>query len=288
MLPVAALSLVSLGYGQDQLPVVPAQVPTPAPAVLENKGKPMELAYQCTAEDIRWAGLACTDEDPCPIYLDLEASEAAGNRIVVAGNIHSDAATLYSVLLTSEDNGSTWTEPQARIRGAALDRIQFANSETGWISGQTVSPLPEDPFLLGTTDGGKTWRQQSIFSEGRFGSIQQFYFDSKLDGGLIIDQGPSAEGERYARFESRDGGDSWTIREANRRLLTLKHPAAPPAVWRVQADAATHSFHIEHRQGTRWASVASFAVRLAPCKPVEPGGLDPAPDPAGSRLPPAR
>ena len=59
----------------------------------------------------------------------------------------------------------------------ALDRIQFLDSEKGWISGEELSPLPQNPFLLVTSDGGKTWKRRPIFNEeaeSRFGAIQQF------------------------------------------------------------------------------------------------------------------
>jgi photosystem II stability/assembly factor-like uncharacterized protein len=111
-------------------------------------------------------------------------------RIFAAGNIHSSAVTLYSVLLASEDAGHTWREAYERIRGASLDRIQFLDAELGWTSGQALSPLPQDPFLLLTSDGGKTWRQRVIFSESRVGSIQQFHFSARDSGSLIIDRGP--------------------------------------------------------------------------------------------------
>src|SRR5579864_9221096 len=124
---------VCLGFaawGQDQ-PPVPA-----SPVVLENTGKPMLLPFSCTNEDILWAGLACTEEEPCPIYLELSATEAVGSRILAAGNIHSDTVTLYSVLLGSEDAGHTWSEAHERIRAAALDRFQVLDGENGWISGE--------------------------------------------------------------------------------------------------------------------------------------------------------
>jgi hypothetical protein len=49
--------------------------------------------------------------------------------------------------------------------------------------------------------------------------------------------------------------------------MRLKMPAAPSPEWRVRADAASKSFHLEHRQGQRWTSVAAFAVNLGGCKP---------------------
>ena len=247
--------------------------PPAAPPVLENQGKPMSLAFQCTPEDIDWAGLTCSAEDPCPVYLELSAVESVGQRIFAAGNIHSATVTLYSALLASDDAGQTWREAHPRIRGAGLDRIDFIDAESGWTTGQLLFPLPQDPFLLVTSDGGKTWRQRSIFSESResrFGTIQQLSFSSRRDGTLIVDRGPGSDGDRYEAFESSDGGDSWTIKQTSTKPIPLKLPVAKPPEWRLRSDGPSQSFHVEHRQGERWVKVAAFSVKLGACKPPEP------------------
>jgi hypothetical protein len=264
---IAVTALVAQSPPQQTQQAPQPQAAAPAAVVLENDGKPITLPFHCTAEDIHWAGLACSEDEPCPIYLELSAIGSGGGGIFAAGNIHSDTVTLYSVLLATEDAGHTWREAGDRVRGAALDHIQFFDALTGWISGQTVFPIPQDPFFLLTTDGGKTWRQQPVFNDSHFGSIQQFYFDSKTSGYLIIDQGPGADGGRYARFESPTGGETWSIREESNKPLQLSRTAAPPPNLRIRADGATHAFRIERRQGERWSTLASFAVRLPACKP---------------------
>ncbi len=247
----------------------PQQVapPAAAPPVFQNDGKPILLPFQCTAEDVRWAGLACSEDEPCPVYLELSAAEGMGNHIFAAGNIHSDTVTLYSVLLSSEDAGHTWRAAGDAFRGAGLDHIQFLDPLTGWISGQTLFPIPQDPFFLLTTDGGATWRAKPIFDESHFGSIQQFWFDSKTTGSVILDQGPGGDSERYARYDSLDGGETWLLKEQSKKPLQLKRAGAGAPSWRVRAEAATRSYRIEHRQGERWISIAAFAVRLPACKP---------------------
>src|SRR5579859_7216515 len=131
----------------------------PEPPTLENTGKPILLPFHCTDDDIQWAGLSCSAEEPCPVYLELTAVEAIGTKLFAAGNIHAQTITLYSVLLASDDAGHTWREVYQRIRGAGLAPLQFADFQNGWASGEALSPLPQDPFLLITSDGGKTWRQ---------------------------------------------------------------------------------------------------------------------------------
>ncbi len=251
--------------------------------VFNFTGKPIALPMQCTMDDIQWAGLSCTEDDPCPMYLELSAVDAIGPKIFVAGNIHSQSVTLASVFLGSEDGGQTWRELHARIRGAGLDRIHFFDPETGWVSGEVLSPLPQDPFVLVTTDGGKTWRQRAIFSEtreSRYGMVQQFFFSTKSSGRLVVDRGQGSDGDRYELYESPDGGDSWSIREtSNKPLQIAKAAQAGPTDWRLRADRASQSFHIEHRQGERWSNVAAFAIKLNPCKPGVPAEENPAPAP---------
>src|SRR5438477_10888462 len=106
LVPILLGALAALA--QDQPPATPPAPTTPAdptaPPVLENTGKPMLAPFQCSEEDIRSAGLACSEEDPCQVYLELAALLAAGNRIFAAGNIHAESATLYSILLGSDDS----------------------------------------------------------------------------------------------------------------------------------------------------------------------------------------
>ena len=263
--------MIAAVRAQEPPPVPPAPAPV-SPPVLENTGKPVAVPFQCSLEDIQAAGLSCSEDDPCPIYLELTAVESVGGRILAAGNIHSAAVTLSTLLLASEDDGRTWREVAGRIRAAGLDRIQFVDLETGWASGETLSPLAQDPFLLVTSDGGKTWRQRAVFSESResrFGSIQQFFFTAKDSGTLIVDRGQGSDGDRYELYESPNAGESWDVKETSNKPLRLKRTAVPSSEWRVRADARSQSFHIEHRQGAGWSTVTAFAVKLTPCRPPQ-------------------
>jgi hypothetical protein len=260
-------------WAQDQPPVTAGNPPVAAaPVVLENSGKPMLLPFACTPDDVQWAGLSCLEDAPCPIFLELTAATSEGDRFFATGNIHSVAVTLYSVLLGSEDAGRTWQEIHPRIRGAGLDHLQFVDTQAGWAAGQQLFPLPQDPFVLLTSDGGKTWRQQSILNENtenRFGSILEFRFGSKTSGGVVIDRGQGGDAGRYALFESPNGGETWQIKEESSKPLHLKPASTEPAEWRVRADAPSESFHLERRLGDRWISRAAFAVKIGACKPPE-------------------
>jgi hypothetical protein len=244
--------------------VTPSQEAPP----LRYEGKPLLVPPRCTDEDITWAGLSCSEEEPCPIYLELTAVEAVGNKIFAIGNIHSTTVTLYSILLASDDAGTTWREAHDRIRGAGLEHLQFIDFETGWIGGQLLSPLPQDPFLLITNDGGKSWRQRNLFAESRFGSILHLWFSAKNSGSIVVDRGQGAEGSRYELYESPNAGETWMVRETSDRPIKLKRGPSGPSGWRIRADAASKSFRIEHQvQGDRWTAVASFLVPIGHCVP---------------------
>jgi hypothetical protein len=237
---------------------------------LTYTGTPLKLPFQCTNEDMEWAGMSCNEEEPCPVYLELAAVESVGNRIFVAGNIHSSAVTLYSVLLASDDGGRTWAEPYDRIRGVDLDHIQFIDFENGWVSGQVLVPVAQDPFLLITSDSGKTWRRRPVFGESRAGTITQFRFTSRTSGSLLIDRSQSGDDSRYELYESMTGGESWMLRETNDKPIRMKQAFIPNTDWRIHADGPSKSFRVEKRQGEKWNALASFAVPFATCKPAEP------------------
>jgi len=175
-------------------------------------------------------------------------------------------------LLGSEDAGREWQEISPRIRGASLDHLQFVDAAAGWAAGQELFPLPQEPFVLGTTDGGKNWTRHAVLAdeaESRFGSILEFHFGSKMSGDLVIDRGQGSGAGRYARFESPSGGETWQIKEESSKPLRVKAPPAEPVDWRVRADGASGSFQLERRLGDRWISRASFAVQIGACKSPE-------------------
>jgi photosystem II stability/assembly factor-like uncharacterized protein len=232
---------------------------------LVNTGKPMRVPFECTADDTQAAGLSCSDEEPCPVYLELASVEVAGNRIFLPGNLHTPAATLYSMLLASEDGGSTWTEPFARLRSSGLDQVQFVDFQNGWISGANLQGAPRDPFLLITTDGGKTWRQRPIFEESRVASVERFWFDTREEGAMLVDA--RLDDGRRELYETRTGGESWALQQASSGPIAFPRTREPGASgWRVRVDAATHSFALEKSQGEQWTRIASFLVDAGACK----------------------
>jgi len=287
-----ALAAVFCAAAQVPAPPAPGQADgkaaeTPAERpVLQNIGKPMIVQYRCSEDDIRSAGLSCTREDPCPLYLELSSVESVGNRIFLVGNIHSPSTTLSSVLLASDDAGKTWGEPHERIRAAGLDRIQFIDFQNGWISGELLHPLPRDPFLLITSDGGQIWRAHPIFPEPRFGFVQQFWFSSRTNGSLVLDQGQSGESGRYEMYETANAGETWMARQTSERPLQMKRLGGTPNEdWRLRADAATKSYRLERHTGNSWQDVAGFSVSIGACNPPEPPPAPTAPTGPGTPAP---
>jgi hypothetical protein len=265
-------------WAQQPLNIPSADVPksatdkteTQGPPVLRNDGEPMILPFQCTDDDIQWAGLSCSEEEPCPLYLEVTGIETVGNRIILPANIHSESTTLYSVLLSSDDAGVTWRETHERMRGSGLDHIQFIDFQNGWVSGETLVPVTRDPFFLITSDGGKTWRMRPVFNEGGGGAIQQFWFDTPATGSLVIDRMESTESSRYELYESPNGGETWIIRRTSEHPISLKKTASvrTDIGWRARADARSKAFAIERKQGEHWNKVASFLVKIGSCKPA--------------------
>ena len=232
---------------------------------LENTGKPMHIAFECTEVDMQASGLACPDEEPCPVYLELTNIEAVGNKLFLPGNLHTPTTTIYSILLSTDDAGKTWSEPHTRIPLAGLDQIQFIDFQNGWISGANLQGAPRDPFLLITTDGGKTWRQRPVYEDSRLGVIERFWFDSPQQGTMLVDA--RLESNVRELYETRTGGESWSLRQASADPIRFpKTKDAGSAGWRIRADSSTKSYAVEKSEGQRWQKVASFLVHVGSCK----------------------
>jgi photosystem II stability/assembly factor-like uncharacterized protein len=235
------------------------------PVILSNLGEPMRLPYACAEEELAAAGLSCSAKEPCPIYLELAAVAANGSKLLVAGDLHASSATLASVLLLSEDSAATWKEPTARIRGAAIEQLQF-NAQTVWAAGETQVPLPRDPFFLLSTDGGASWRKQPIGEEDSPGTVQRFWFDSPKHGEAIVDAGKTAGGGRYLSYESENGGESWSLTGGSDKAPKLRHaPADENSEWRIATSKDGKAVGIEHRLDGEWTRAASFAIEVAQC-----------------------
>lgn len=71
----------------------------------------------------------------------LTAVTRAGNRLVAVGD--------RGIVLTSDDNGKTWTQRPTPV-SVLLTNVRFADAKRGWAVGH-------GGVILGTTDGGLRW-----------------------------------------------------------------------------------------------------------------------------------
>jgi photosystem II stability/assembly factor-like uncharacterized protein len=229
--------------------------------------EPYRVPFACDEEDLQAAGMSCSEDDPCPIYLEINSIAPNGRKLFLAGNLHSTSATLSSILLMSEDSGAGWKEPSPRVRGSALDQLQFYTLQDGWAAGEAQYPLARDPFFLMTNDGGSSWRQVAVGEEGTAGAIQRFWFDSTQHGELIVDAGKASTAGRYLSYESETGGSNWTLRGKSDQLPKLR--SAPASMenldWRVRPSRDGKSYSVEQRDGTKWTSLSTLAIEVAKC-----------------------
>jgi len=225
---------------------------------------PVRVEFACSSDELRGAGLGCSEDDPCKVFLELSGIESSANRIFLTGNLHTESTTLASILLNSEDGGKTWTEAYQRMPFTTLDAIQFVDFEHGWISGENVQTVARNPFLLVTDDGGKTWRPQPLFEDEQPGAIQKFRFDSAKEGVLLLDR---AVGNRYELYRTRTGGSNWELEQAASQPVTLPGDRARTAApWRLRPDAATSAWMVEQNRGSSWQRVAALSTDVATCR----------------------
>jgi hypothetical protein len=117
-----------------------------------------------------------------------------------------------------------WSPINASLRRVSI-RCSFWTSKLAGSPDTFWAAFPKNPFLLLTTDGGKTWSQKDILSEGGFGTIEHFWFDSRNSGTLILDRTRAEEG-RHELYESMTGGESWTLRESSSKPIPFKQEKA--------------------------------------------------------------
>jgi hypothetical protein len=250
-----------------------APPPAPVKPVYDYApGKPVRLEAACANAELDEFGLDCTADEPCPVYLEITAVETAGQRLFAAGNLHTGKVTLSAVLLMSENDGTTWTEPHPRLKAANLDLIQFFDHETGWISGHHTGPLLRDPFFLKTADAGKSWRRFGVFEDQEVGVVDSFWFDSRTSGVMVLDRLQAGQRGRWQRWESMTGGESWMLREVSPKPIPPLRPKSnvPNADWRLRPDPAAKTVRLERRAEGRWSAVSTFAVGAGECKPAPP------------------
>ena len=245
----------------------------PEPVKLVYEGEPLVVPLDCAYDHFDRAGIVCSEVTPCELFLELTAVEAAGEKVFVAGNLHTASATVSSILLDSDDEGTTWREPVDRYSGAALESVRFVNETHGWATGQQRElDSSSKPVLLATPNAGKRWQRYPISRDDEHtGVILEFHFDSEDHGLLIIDRGV-ADGDPFELYESMNGGRSWLIRQITNRKPKLRNrpPVEPESDWRVREDAIAGDYKIEQRREGEWLVRSRFAGEVGACTTMEP------------------
>ncbi len=246
------------------------QPPAPeGPPVYSSAKEPILIPNRCAEADLPALGLSCSEAEPCQTFLEFSSVETLGNVLVLAGNLHTSTATLQSILLISEDGGASWREAHVRIKGSSLETMQFLDFSNGWLSGQTSLGLPRDPFMLITTDSGRSWRKVDLFAETRVGVIEDFAFQSAKRGWVLVDNKGSGEAGKYELYETQTGGTAWELREVSSRIPKTAQPGqrTPTTSARVRVDDKKGLLRIESRQGNGWREISTFKLKLEDCKP---------------------
>ncbi len=237
-------------------------------AELAYTGEPIVLPAQCTNEVMEELGLFCPADSPCPVYVQLNSVEFIEGKLFLAGNVHTEAVTIASILLASDDGGLSWREAAQRVLRASLDRVVFFDEEHGWAAGHMLDGgRARDPFFLLTTDGGRHWRRRPVFDEPRAAVIEDFWFDSDYSGVLLIEARlEDGGGRQYERFETMTGAESWMIREVSSRPIRVRRrPARRLNEWRIEVDEARDAWAVQKRTGAGWVTAAEFAIGAGAC-----------------------
>jgi photosystem II stability/assembly factor-like uncharacterized protein len=138
------------------------------------------------------------------------AAPAPGTAILTsAGDGPSGQARIYR----TGDGGATWSPVfETRLPGAFLDGVAFWNRDHGLAFGD---PIDGRWFLLGTTDGGRSWTrieqlQPPLLSgEAAFAASNSALFLGSKSQTWIV-SGGAAHGRA---FHSGDGGRTWGVAE---------------------------------------------------------------------------
>ncbi|MDX2267178.1 MAG: hypothetical protein NW208_03670 [Bryobacter sp.] len=240
-------------------------------AVYSSAKGVIALPNKCAEVDLDSLGLTCSEQEPCPTYLEISSAELNNSTIVLAGNLHTPTTTIQSILLFSEDEGATWREAHARLPGATLEAMQFFDFTHGWLSGHSTLGLPRDPFILLTTDGGRAWRKSPLFAESRVGVVEKFNFESARRGWVLVDNKGSGDAGRFELYETTNGGVIWNLKEINDRIpAEARADRQASSVLRVRGDAKQNVLHLERQDAGKWTGLSRFRLRLEDCTPPPP------------------
>ena len=72
---------------------------------------------------------------------------------------------------------------------------------------------------------------------------------------------------KHEFYTTETGGQSWSMKQASEKPIKFPVNAdRGAAVWRLRADAGSHSYLIEKSHAGGWQRVASFLIAAGACK----------------------
>jgi photosystem II stability/assembly factor-like uncharacterized protein len=120
----------------------------------------------------------------------------------VVGSISKKERVVDSILVYTDDGGSTWRRQRAPSR-VELIHIDFVSDKRGWIVGDAGT-------ILFTRDAGASWVKQNV---GFTGTLYHVDFRDDRNGWAV--------GERGTLLRTTDGGETWTIIPTNVNVTLL-------------------------------------------------------------------
>ncbi|HEY9284285.1 MAG TPA: YCF48-related protein, partial [Pyrinomonadaceae bacterium] len=114
----------------------------------------------------------------------------AKKRGWIVGSVSRGDRVLDSLLLRTDDGGTTWQRVRAPVKVELL-HLDFRGERRGWIVGDRGT-------ILHTADGGETWRQQRANTTATLYHVE---FEDDETGWAV--------GERSTILRTTDGGATW-------------------------------------------------------------------------------
>jgi len=137
-----------------------------------------------------------------------------------------------SVIRSTTDGGRTWHVEETPRDGKGyvteLTKIDFSDSWHGWALGFKTTGRKWAPVVLATTDGGTTWREQTV--PGGVTALSDVAFANADDGWAIAFDPKNKTGVILA---TTDGGANWTVQYRDPTVRDFGAVTVPDArhVW---------------------------------------------------------
>jgi photosystem II stability/assembly factor-like uncharacterized protein len=107
--------------------------------------------------------------------------------------------------LLSKNGGHSWEKVSILTVKGGIVAIYFVNASRGW----AVGNKGKFACILGTKDGGRTWKEEHLVNELRRGVFADVrFFDKKT--GIAVGGGEATEGTKHLVSMTRDGGVTWS------------------------------------------------------------------------------